>query len=105
MSLPHLSAAAACAAVALLVATGAEAALPPYYQRALEFETILKNAEVAKALSGKGPIDSLSRLGEDLYEIKAGPCALSVKIVTDPNAPVMPGPRPVKLEVGTPQCR
>ncbi|WP_020180967.1 hypothetical protein [Methylopila sp. M107] len=95
----------AAAVLAVLAATAAEAALPPYYQRALEFETILKNAEVARALSGKGPIDSLSRIGEDSYEIEAGSCTLAIKVVTDPDAEQRPGPRRITLEVGAPECR
>lgn len=96
---------AASALVLVAAASTAHAALPPYYQRALEFETILKNAEVARALAGKGPIDSLSRIGEDAYEIEAGSCTLGVMVVTDTDAPTVPGPRRIKLEVGAPKCR
>lgn len=92
------------AALASILTTAAVAALPPYYQRALEFETILKNAEVARALEGRGPIDGVARTGEDEYVVEAGKCTLKVKIVPAGGPESMPGPRRIKLEVGAPTC-
>ena len=93
---------AACAA--LMAATTAQAALPPYHQRVLEFETILKNPEVARALAGKGSIDGVARTAEDEYVVEAGKCTLKVTVVTADASEAVPGPRRIKLEVGTPTC-
>lgn len=88
----------------VLGATAAFAALPPYHQRVFEFETILKNAEVARALAGKGPIDGVARTGEDEYVVEAGKCTLRVKVVPAEGPETAPGPRRIKLEVGAPIC-
>lgn len=92
------------ALAAVLSATAASAALPPYHQRVLEFETILKNAEVARALAGKGPIDGVARTGEDEYVVEADKCTLRVKVLPADGPQTAPGPRRIKLEVGTPTC-
>lgn len=90
----------------LLSALLAEAALPPYYQRAREMQAILESRDVALRLQDHGPIDILQRVAEDLYRLKAGPCSLDVRIIDEPadHRPGWAGPRRFHLDVGEVVC-
>ena len=89
--------------MALLPALPAAAALPPEYQRLAELEAILQSPDVSSRLM-EAPIDAIERVGEDIYSVRAGECALEVRIVDDPSAEPMPGPRAFLLEVGDAVC-
>ncbi|MGO4727524.1 MULTISPECIES: hypothetical protein [unclassified Inquilinus] len=92
------------AAAILLVAAmaGAQAALPPYWQRAAEIQAILDNGDVARKLD-EAPIDRIERVGDDLYRIQAGTCALDIRVVGESRSD--PGPRKFRLEIGDPACK
>ena len=104
----HRIAAAGIAALLLVTAAaGAQAALPPYWQRLREIQAILDSNELAQKLRDT-PIDRIERPGEDLYRVQAGPCTLDIRIVDDPagsTRPAMPGPRRFHIEAGEPTCR
>lgn len=104
----HPIAAAGVAALLLVTATaGAQAALPPYWQRLREIQAILDSNELAQKLHD-APIDRIERAGENLYRIQAGPCTLDIRIVDDPaggTQPAMPGPRRFHIESGESACR
>jgi hypothetical protein len=89
--------------VALLPALPAAAALPPQYQRLAELSEIMNNPDVSSRLMD-APIDAIERIGEDIYSVRAGECTLEVRIVDDPSAEPMPGPREFLLEVGDAVC-
>ncbi|HKU97246.1 MAG TPA: hypothetical protein VJR58_18315 [Vineibacter sp.] len=90
----------------LVIVGAAQAALPPYWQRAREIEAIANSTDVANKL-GKAPIDQIDRPSEDLYRVRAGTCTLEVRIVDDATSkePGWAGPRRFKLDVGNPTCR
>jgi hypothetical protein len=89
--------------VALVPALPAAAALPPEYQRLAELEAILQSPDVSSRLM-EAPIDAIERVGEDVYSVRAAECTLEVRIVDDPSAEPMPGPREFLLEVGDAVC-
>lgn len=91
------------AAAAILAATTqAGAAIKPQYQRAEELKAILDSDVVAKL--GR-PIDRIERQGPDLYRIEAGTCAIEARIVDDPKAADVEGPRQVLVQSGDAACR
>ena len=92
---------AACIALPLI----AQAALPPQYQRQRELEAVIASPEVEEALKSR-PIDSVSTTGDDVYTVTAGPCTVTVLIVTDAASKPAgwAGPRQFELEVGDPTC-
>jgi hypothetical protein len=93
-------------AISALPIVTAEAALPPYYQRAAELEAIIHSGDVEASLM-EAPIDTIERTGEDIYRVTGGPCVVEVRIVDDtsvdhPDGWV--GPREFVLEVGEATC-
>lgn len=99
--------AAALFLLALTAAGAALAALPPQYQRQEELERIIASPDVEAALASR-PIDEVRAVDTDVYEVRAGECRLTVRIVDVPRpegAEAMPGPRDFTLDVGTPVCR
>lgn len=85
---------------ALLAVASAEAALPPYWERAAEIRAILDDRQVAAALQDR-PVERIERLAERLYRLWAENCRLDVRTVVVP--PAMPGPATYRIEVGTPR--
>jgi len=59
---------------------GAQAALPPYWQRVVEIQAILDEGDVARKLD-HAPINRIERVGEDLYRVQAGTCTLDIRVV------------------------
>lgn len=98
---PLMAAGLALAPLVFTAAT-AQAALPPYWQRAAEIKAILEDGDVANALKDE-PVDAVEWSSDDLYKVRAGVCTLDVRIVSDPQD--MPGPRKFHLEIGKPGCR
>jgi hypothetical protein len=81
---------------------GAQAALPPYWQRVVEIQAILDEGDVARKLD-HAPIDRIERVGEDLYRVQAGTCTLDIRVVGESRSD--PGPRKFHLELGDPACK
>lgn len=69
------------AATSGLIAMPALAALPPAYQRTAELKAILAHEDLIAAFPQNLPIEEVSYVGEDHYLVKAGKCALTVRIV------------------------
>lgn len=90
--------------VSLGATLSAQAALPPYFARQAELQSILASGEVQERLQDQ-EIDAIERVGADLYQVRAGECLLEVRIVDDPSAEPIPGPRAFLLEVGEAVCR
>jgi hypothetical protein len=82
------------------------AALPPYYQRVRELQAILDDESIQAKLGGK-PIDSITFIEQDHYEVLGGACLIEVQILDVPlvqGAPPILGPRKFTLSVGDPDC-
>lgn len=86
--------------IVLLLASEAQAALPPAWRRVAEFTAVITAA--AKAF-GETPIEEVERLDENRYRVRAGGCSLEVR--TRPKARVGPGPREVEATPGQISCR
>jgi hypothetical protein len=94
--------AAVCAA--LVSTTPAFALLSPLWQSAAEMKAILSSNEVGDALKSQDPIVSVTRTGDDAYEVSNGKCTVPVTVVGDATAPNV-GPRKFSLQVGTAKCQ
>ena len=104
----HYARPALAAVLVCLGATGAEAALPPYWQSAREIEAILADPAVHDALKYEEPILSISTTGDDVYTLKTERCSLTITIVdtpSDPAKPMMVGPRQFGIEIGAADCQ
>lgn len=92
-------------AASILVVTGAQAALPPYWQSAREIEAIVNDARVHDALKYEEPILSVTTSGDDAYELRTARCRVTVTIVDVAQAEAMVGPRQFDLVVGEAKCQ
>jgi hypothetical protein len=82
--------AAGAAFIATAFATAAMAALPPQHQRAKELAAVI---EVAVQVLQHRPIESVTRIDNDLYRVESQTCTLDVDIVTTVNPKPVLGPR------------
>jgi hypothetical protein len=82
-------------------ATAAQAALPPYWQRARELTAILENSDVARELD-EAPITRIEATSEDRYRVSSGNCTVDVQLIG--KARSNPGPRLFDLRVGKRKC-
>jgi hypothetical protein len=89
-----------CAAIILAGATTANAALAPNYQRAREIAAVV---EAVAALVESHPIDQVTALGADQYEVLAGPCGVVANLVPLPSDG-MAGPLKFTVELSEPDC-
>jgi hypothetical protein len=71
-------------------ATSAMAALPPQHQRAKELAAVI---EAAVQVLQHRPIESITRIDNDLYRVESQTCTLDVDIVSPINAKPVLGPR------------
>ncbi|MGH6617658.1 hypothetical protein [Sphingomonas sp.] len=83
------------------MAASAQAALPPYWQRAKELTAILESSDVARELD-EAPITRIETTGEDRYRVSSGNCAVDVQLIG--TARSNPGPRLFDLRVGKRKC-
>ncbi|MEO8668499.1 MAG: hypothetical protein ABI399_08290 [Bauldia sp.] len=83
----------------------ASALLSPLWQSAAEMKAILSSNEVGDALKSQDPITSVTRTGDDQYEVSNGTCSVPVTIVGDATAPEMAGPKKFSIKVGTATCK
>lgn len=91
---------AAAGSIVLLLASEAQAALPPAWQRVAEFNAVITAA--AQAL-GQTPIEEVERLDEHRYRVRAGACSLEVRIRLKSRS--SPGPQEVEATPGPISCR
>ena len=85
-----------------MAALPATAALPPHYQRARELAAVI---DAAAAILEFKPIESVTRIGDDLYRVQTDGCTLDVRIEDTPTPAGMVGPRQFKVVPGEPSCR
>lgn len=91
------------AAAAAPLATSAQAALPPQYQRAAELKAIAADSRIANAFDG-APVERIEYVRRDLYRVSAGACRLDVAIVDLPTPPGVAGARRFRVKAGTKVC-
>ncbi|MES2058124.1 MAG: hypothetical protein V4564_19465 [Pseudomonadota bacterium] len=88
-------------ALLFMIPIAAQAALPPYWQRAREIGAILESQDVARELRD-APIDSVKYVADDSYQASSGRCSVNVRVVG--KARDFPGPRLFDLKVGKRRC-
>lgn len=87
-----------------LIHIGAQAALPPTYQRLVELKAILDDTSVLKNFPEGSLVDRVEYVKPDHYEVAAGQCTLTVTL-KDKSLPIgMVGARQFDLEVGSAKC-
>lgn len=59
------------------------AALPPHFQRKAEIEAVLKSA--VEILGIGQPVDAISFIETDRYEVRSGNCTMVVRIIDTPG--------------------
>ena len=96
--------AAAAVAAPILAATPAQAALPPWYQRAAELRTVVAHPGLVDAF-GTVAIERVEYAGPDLYRVSAGRCHVDARIVDIPLRPGMVGARQFTVRLGRRVCR
>lgn len=91
---------------ALAVSLPAQAALPPQYQRQNELKAIVETPEIYDAF-GFDPIEAITEVETDSWQVRAGKCVLAVSIEGLPNShgPGWTGPREFKVVVGDKTCK
>lgn len=92
------------ATAAIAITSPALAALPPAYQRMAELKAIIDQPDLVAAFPPNTPIDEISYVSPDLYRVKAGKCALSVKIVGKALPERMVGARQFDVVIGKAEC-
>lgn len=91
-------------AVALTVAlvSPAAAAVSGYWESASEIHAIMGRNDVADALRQQ-PIESVTRVAPDVWELRSRNCALRATVIKDP--PTQTGKRQFQLRIGRAACR
>ena len=92
------------ATIAFAIAAPALAALPPAYQRMAELKAILDHHDLVAAFPQNMPIDEVSHVSDDLYQVKAGKCVLRVKIVGKALPGGVVGARQFDVVIGKAEC-
>jgi hypothetical protein len=87
-----------------LTHTVSQAALPPTYQRLVEFKAILDEPSVLKSLPEGSLIERIEYLGPDLYQVGTSQCTLPISIKEKPLPSGMVGARQFDIETGTAKC-
>ncbi|WEJ33268.1 hypothetical protein [Devosia sp. SD17-2] len=94
------------ASILILVLVGtlpSLAALPPHYQRQAEIEAVLEAA--VEVLGISKPVDGVSLVEADRYEVRFGDCTMMVRIVDLPGkGGGMVGPRQFSAMPEAPHC-
>lgn len=79
------------------------AALPPHYQRQAEIEAVLEVA--VEVLGVAKPVDGITLVETDRYEVRFGDCTMMVRIVDLPGkGGGMVGPRQFSAKPEAPRC-
>lgn len=81
----------------------AEAALPPIYDRLLQFQAAL-DAGAAQALESHGLIDKVERMNDGTFRIWSGRCFVTVRLKAIPPPTGMVGGTDYESELGDVAC-
>lgn len=84
-----------------IVATSANAALAPNYQRAKEMTAIIE------AVAEQAPTQLISKIiyqKPDQYRVIVGSCSIRATIVTIPQKTMMVGPRQFEVKLSPQRC-
>lgn len=82
----------------------AQAALPPWHQRAVELRAVLNAPGLVDAF-GNALIERVEAAGPDLYRVSAGRCHVDARIVGLPMPRGMVGARRFEVRLGRRVCR
>ncbi|MBN9047787.1 MAG: hypothetical protein J0H18_19305 [Rhizobiales bacterium] len=85
----------------LMIATTANAALAPNYQRAKEMTAIIE------AVAEQVPVHPISKIiyqRPDQYHVIAGPCSIRATIVSKQQKKMMVGPRQFEVKLAPQRC-
>lgn len=96
---------ASLAAVLVSTVSPASALLSPLWQTAAEMKQILSSNVVGDALQSQDPIVSVTRTGDDQYEVSNGKCTVPVTVIGDATVKNVAGPRKFSIKVGTATCK
>ena len=87
-----------------LAHVGAQAALPPTYQRLAELKAVLDDSNVLRSLPEGSLIERVEYIKPDHYEITAGQCTLAITLKDKPLPMGMVGARQFEIVPGTTTC-
>ena len=91
-------------ALLALAALPAQAALPPWHQRAAELRAVLNAPGLVDAF-GNALIERVEYAGTDLYRVSAGRCYVEARIVGLPMPRGVVGGRRFEVRLGRRVCR
>jgi hypothetical protein len=91
-------------AAAAFIALPAQAALPPWHQRAAELRAVLNAPGLVEAF-GNALIERVEYAGVDLYRVSAGRCHVDARIVDLPVPRGVVGGRRFEVRLGRRVCR
>jgi hypothetical protein len=101
----HVVARLAPLATLAFTALPAQAALPPWHQRAAELRAVANHAGLVEALGGGAMIDRIEYVRPDLYRVSAGRCHVDARIMGLPMPSGMVGARRFEVRLGRRTCR
>ena len=87
-----------------MVASAAQAALPPKYQRLREFEAILAEATVTSVFPDSEVIVKIEFVQADQYRVSSANCRMAVVLEDAQDAIQRPGPRRFVVKAGALVC-
>ncbi|HTU11680.1 MAG TPA: hypothetical protein VMG08_12380 [Allosphingosinicella sp.] len=90
---------------ALAFALPAQAALPPWHQRAAELRAVADHGGLIEALGGNAMIERIEYVRPDLYRVSAGRCQVDARIHDLPVPRGVVGGRRFEVRLGRRVCR
>lgn len=87
-----------------MLATAAQAALPPKYQRLRELEAILATTAIAAAFPDSEVIVKIEYVRPDQYRVSSANCHMPVLLEDEPMPSMMAGPRRFSVKPGSLVC-
>jgi len=86
-----------------LTSSGAQAALPPFYEDVRQIKAILDDPKVAEKLGSVSRIQSIYH-DQNTYTIATSECSLNMEVEYIPTARPIVGPPQLRLHVGDVSC-